>query len=97
MAVEQTETNATDGRGRGREEVGVVMSDRMDKTVVVAVERASPHPLYRKVVRVRRKFVAHDEKNDCRAGDRVRIIECRPMSRRKRWRVVEVMERAPGA
>lgn len=93
----ETETNAADNRGRGREEVGVVMSDRMDKTVVVAVERASSHPLYKKVVRVRRKFVAHDEKNDCNAGDRVRIVECRPMSRRKRWRVVEVMERAPGA
>ena len=97
MAAEETVTSATDQRGRGREEVGVVMSDKMDKTIVVAVERASSHPLYKKVVRVRRKFVAHDEKNDCRAGDRVRIVECRPMSRRKRWRVVEVMERAPRA
>ncbi|MCH7824272.1 MAG: 30S ribosomal protein S17 [Acidobacteria bacterium] len=84
-------------RGRGREEVGVVLSDRMDKTIVVVVERASAHPLYQKVVRVRHKFVAHDEENDCRTGDRVRIAECRPMSRRKRWRVVEVVERAPDA
>jgi small subunit ribosomal protein S17 len=96
-AAEQTENNPVDRRGRGREEIGVVTSDRMDKTVVVAVERASSHPLYKKVVRERHKFVAHDEKNDCRTGDRVRIIECRPMSRRKRWRVVEVVERAPGA
>jgi small subunit ribosomal protein S17 len=97
MAAEQTVTSVASERGRGREEVGVVMSDRMDKTIVVAVERASSHPLYKKVVRSRRKFVAHDEKNDCHIGDRVRIVECRPMSRRKRWRVVEVMERAPRA
>ncbi len=95
MAAEEAVSSSQ--RGQGREEIGVVMSDKMDKTIVVAVERASSHPLYKKVVRVRRKFVAHDEKNDCRAGDRVRIIECRPMSRRKRWRVVEVMERAPRA
>ena len=69
----------------------------MDKTIVVRVERASAHPLYTKVVRVRRKFVAHDEKNDCSIGDRVRIVECRPMSRRKRWRVAEIMGRAPRA
>ena len=97
MAAEEAVTSVADRRGRGREEGGVVMSDKMDKTVVVAVERASPHPLYRKVVRVRRKFVAHDETNDCHAGDRVRIAECRPISRRKRWRVVEVMQRAPRA
>ena len=94
VAEEQTMSKAK-ARGRGREEVGLVASDGMDKTIVVTVERASPHPLYQKIVRVRRKFVAHDEKNDCRTGDRVRIVECRPMSRRKRWRVAEVMERAP--
>lgn len=97
MVSELNETDTTAVRGRAREEIGVVLSDRMDKTVVVAVERASQHPLYKKVVRVRRKFVAHDETNDCRSGDRVRILECRPMSRRKRWRVTEVLERAPGA
>lgn len=97
MLTEEMDLDTTSARGRGREEVGVVMSDRMDKTIVVAVERASPHPLYKKVVRVRRKFVAHDERNDCRTGDRVRISECRPLSRRKRWRLVEVIERAPGA
>ncbi len=97
MAAEETITGAAQQRGRGREEVGVVMSDRMDKTIVVSVERATQHPLYKKVVRTRRKFVAHDEANDCHAGDRVRIVECRPISRRKRWRLVEVMERAPRA
>lgn len=97
MTVEQTVQSVARERGRGREEVGVVLSDRMDKTIVVAVERASSHPLYKKVVRTRRKFVAHDEQNDCRIGDRVRIAECRPMSRRKRWRVTEVLERAPRA
>ncbi len=97
MAAEETVQSSASERGNGREEVGVVLSDRMDKTIVVAVERASSHPLYKKVVRTRRKFVAHDETNDCHTGDRVRIVECRPMSRSKRWRVVEVMERAPRA
>ena len=97
MAAEEQVLSKAKTRGQGREEVGVVLSDGMDKTNVVRVERASAHPLYTKVVRVRRKFVAHDEKNDCRIGDRVRIVECRPMSRRKRWRVAEIMERAPRA
>ena len=97
MAAEEQVLSKAKTRGQGREEVGVVLSDGMDKTIVVRVERASAHPRYTKVVRVRRKFVAHDEKNDCRIGDRVRIVECRPMSRRKRWRVTEIMERAPRA
>ena len=97
MAAEESGMNKATTRGRGREVVGVVLSDCMDKTIVVRVERASVHPLYKKVVRVRRKFIAHDEKNDCHTGDRVRIVECRPLSRRKRWRVAEVMERAPHA
>ena len=97
MAAEEQVLSKAKTRGQGREEVGVVLSDGMDKTIVVRVERASAHPLYTKGVRVRRKFVAHDEKNDCRIGDRVRIVECRPMSRRKRWRVAEIMERAPRA
>lgn len=97
MAAEEQVLSKAKTRGQGREEVGVVLSDGMDKTIVVRVERASAHPLYTKVVRVRRKFTAHDEKNDCRTGDRVRIVECRPMSRRKRWRVAEIVERAPRA
>lgn len=83
-------------RGMRRQEVGVVTSDRMDKSVVVTVERLDMHPLYKKVVRTRNKFMAHDEANDCRIGDRVRLVECRPMSARKRWRVTEIIQRAPG-
>jgi small subunit ribosomal protein S17 len=81
---------------KGRQEIGVVTSDRMDQTVVVTVERSWAHPLYKKVVRSRTKFMAHDAENDCNVGDRVRLAECRPMSARKRWRVVEVIQRAPG-
>lgn len=74
--------------------MGLVVSDRMDKSVVVAVERLVPHPLYQKYRRQTSKFMAHDEKNECRVGDKVRIMETRPLSRRKRWRVVEIIERA---
>lgn len=81
--------------GSRRQEVGVVSSDKMNKTVVVTVERTASHPLYKKVVRTRTKFMAHDENNECRIGDRVRLIESRPGSARKRWRVVEILERAP--
>ncbi len=81
---------------KGRQQVGVVTSDKNDKTVVVTVERSWAHPLYKKVVRSRAKFTAHDADNECNVGDRVRLAECRPMSARKRWRVVEVIHRAPG-
>ncbi|MFP4343523.1 MAG: 30S ribosomal protein S17 [Anaerolineales bacterium] len=74
--------------------VGVVTSDKMDKTVVVRVERTYRHPLYKKVVRDATKYMAHDEENACRLGDRVQIVESRPLSRRKRWAVEEVLERA---
>jgi small subunit ribosomal protein S17 len=73
---------------------GVVVSDKMDKTVVVLVERRTTHPLYRKTVTRSQKYHAHDEANDVRVGDRVRIVETRPLSKTKRWRVVEVVERA---
>jgi len=73
---------------------GVVVSDRMEKTVVVAVQRLYRHPLYKKVVRSTRKLKAHDEENSCRVGDRVRLMETRPLSRHKRWRVVRILERA---
>lgn len=76
-------------RGLRKTRVGVVVSDKMDKTVVVEVMRLVRHPLYGKYVRRRKKFMAHDEQNACRVGDRVRIIETRPLSRRKRWRVLE--------
>jgi len=73
---------------------GVVVSDKMDKTVVVAAERLTRHPLYGRVMRRTRKFKAHDENNECRAGDRVRIRHCRPLSKEKSWRVVEILGRA---
>ena len=73
---------------------GTVVSDRMDKTVVVSVQRLTPHPLYGRVLRRTRKYKAHDEKNDCHMGDRVVITECRPLSKDKSWRVSQVLERA---
>ena len=72
---------------------GVVVSKSGDKTVVVEVERRQQHPLYGKTVRRKTKFHAHDEKNEARPGDKVSIVECRPVSRRKRWRVVSIDER----
>ncbi len=94
MSVEANEGGRT--AGMRRQEVGVVTSDKMDKSVVVTVERIGTHPLYKKVVRTRVKFMAHDEGNECRIGDRVKLEECRPMSARKRWRVAEIIHRAPG-
>ncbi|KUK54470.1 MAG: 30S ribosomal protein S17 [Desulfotomaculum sp. 46_296] len=74
--------------------IGRVVSDKMDKTIVVAVETLVRHPLYQRTIRQTRKFKAHDEQNTCRIGDKVRIMETRPLSKDKRWRVVEVLERA---
>lgn len=73
---------------------GVVTSDKMDKTVVVAVTTTKRHPIYGKVLRLVKKYKAHDEANECRTGDRVEIIESQPISRHKRWSVVSVLERA---
>jgi small subunit ribosomal protein S17 len=73
---------------------GHVLSDKMDKTVVVEVERLARHPRYGKVLRMRKKYKAHDEGNDCNVGDEVRIVESRPLSREKRWRVEEIVRRA---
>ena len=74
--------------------VGKVVSDKMDKTVVVAVEDSVRHPLYNKIIKRTVKRKAHDENNECRIGDRVRIMETRPLSKDKRWRVVEIIEKA---
>lgn len=79
---------------RRQMKVGRVVSDKMQKTVVVAVDYLKPHPLYRKIIRKTSKFHAHDETDECRVGDLVRIAESRPMSRTKRWQVVEVVQRA---
>ncbi len=73
---------------------GVVVSAKMDKTVVVQVERLTPHPLYGRVMRRTRKFKAHDEHNEAHEGDRVEIMECRPLSKEKCWRVTRILERA---
>jgi small subunit ribosomal protein S17 len=81
-------------RPRGRRLVGRVRSDKMDKTVVVETVRLKLHPVYKKYVRVRARYKAHDETNECRIGDRVEIAEHRPLSRDKRWKVVRVIERA---
>jgi small subunit ribosomal protein S17 len=81
-------------RGIRKERVGVVVSDVQDKTIVVNVERRTAHPLYHKVVKVSKKFAVHDEKNEARKGDTVRIVETRPLSRNKRWRLVEIVSRA---
>jgi len=73
---------------------GKVISDKMDKTIVVAVENRVQHPLYKKIIKRTYKLKAHDENNDCRIGDRVRVMETRPLSKDKRWRLVEVIEKA---
>jgi small subunit ribosomal protein S17 len=80
-------------QGKRRSKVGRVVSDKMDKTVVVSVERLRRHPLYKRVVRLSSKFKAHDEENAARDGDTVRIEESRPLSAEKRWRVVEIVAR----
>ncbi len=80
-------------RERRQIKTGRVISNRMDKTVVVAVDYLKPHPLYRKIIRKTNKFHAHDEANACRPGDEVRIEETRPLSKTKRWRVIEIVQR----
>jgi small subunit ribosomal protein S17 len=86
MVMAETTTKLT--------KIGRVVSDKMDKTVVIAVDYLKPHPLYRKIIRKTNKFHAHDEENTCKVGDVVRIEESRPLSKSKRWRVVEIMQRA---
>jgi len=81
-------------RGLRKTRVGRVVSDKMDKTIVVAVEDFVRHPLYGKAVKRTKKFKAHDELNTCQAGDKVRIMETRPLSKDKRWRLVTVIEKA---
>ena len=85
---------AVASRHRRRVKLGKVASDKMDKTIVVVTETRVPHPVYKKIVRKSVRFKAHDERNEAKAGDTVRIAECRPMSRDKRWRLVEIVERA---
>jgi small subunit ribosomal protein S17 len=89
-----TETVTETGRGRRTEKIGIVLSDKMQKTVVVRVDRLVKHPVYKRYVRRRSKFMAHNEIEGVGIGDQVRIVETRPLSAHKRWRVVEVLRRA---
>jgi small subunit ribosomal protein S17 len=89
MSEQQTEV-----RGNRKVREGLVVSDKMDKTVVVAVEDRVKHALYGKIIRRTTKYKAHDEANECGIGDRVRLMETRPLSATKRWRVVEILEQA---
>jgi small subunit ribosomal protein S17 len=85
---------ARPAKGARKVRVGVVVSDKMQKTVVVRIDRRVPHPIYGKMVTRSKKFKAHDEENSAKTGDTVRIVETRPLSKDKRWRVLEIVERA---
>ena len=90
----ETQDNTTDSAGLRRVLQGTVVSDKMDKTIVVQVMRRYKHPRYRKYVSERLRYKAHDEKNEAKEGDTVRVVESRPLSRDKRWRLAEIVERA---
>lgn len=90
---EETKKNST-GRNMRKIRIGKVVSNKMDKSIVVAVEKRVIHPLYKKFFKRTTKFMAHDEKNECKIGDTVKIMETRPISLKKRWRLVEVLEKA---
>jgi small subunit ribosomal protein S17 len=94
VSDEQSTTATTAERARRKVRTGVVVSDKMDKTVLVRIDRKVTHPLYRKTVRRSSKVAAHDEQNEAHVGDTVRVMETRPISKSKRWRVVEIVERA---
>ncbi len=82
-------------RGMRKTRTGIVVSDKMDKTVVVVVENHSRHSLYKKIIRHTKKYKAHDEENACKVGDKVKIMETRPLSKDKCWRVVQIIEKTP--
>jgi small subunit ribosomal protein S17 len=79
--------------GKKKIRIGEVVKDKMQKTVVVNVERRNPHPRYHRVIKQNKKYLAHDERDQCRVGDKVRIVETRPLSKRKRWRVLEIISK----
>ncbi|MCE3008563.1 MAG: 30S ribosomal protein S17 [Bacteroidetes bacterium] len=89
-----SEEKIAPARANRKERTGIVLSNKMEKTIVVGVERKVKHPLYGKFIKKTTKFAAHDEKQDANIGDRVRIMETRPLSKTKRWRLVEIVERA---
>ena len=92
--AEMTNEQQTAARGARKSRTGLVVSDKMEKTVVVAIERRVPHPVYGKMVTRTKRLKAHDEENSAKVGDTVRIVETRPLSKDKRWRVVEIVGRA---
>lgn len=94
MSEIQTAAPAQEKRAFRKTRVGVVVSDKMDKTIVVAIQDRVRHPLYKKIIKSTYKLKAHDEKNECHTGDKVRVMETRPLSKEKRWRVVEIIEKA---
>ena len=94
MAETQQDNAQTLNRTSRKMRIGTVVSDKMDKTVVVSIERRVQHPVYGKMIRRTKRLKAHDEKNDAKKGDTVRIMETRPLSKDKRWRLVEIVERA---
>ena len=94
MAETQENAQTTISRTSRKTRIGTVVSDKMDKTVVVSIERRVQHPVYGKMVRRTTRLKAHDERNDAKTGDTVRIMETRPLSKDKRWRLVEIVERA---
>lgn len=92
-----SEADVADSNGKRNERKtrdGIVVSNKMDKTISVAIERRLQHPIYGKYVKKTKKLIAHDEENQCQIGDIVRVMECRPLSRRKRWRLISVLEKA---
>ncbi len=88
----EAETAATDSRGMRKTRVGIVVSDKMDKTIAVETTTRVPHPKFGKIIKQKTKFHAHDEKNEAKVGDRVIIAETRPLSRLKRWRLIEITQ-----
>jgi small subunit ribosomal protein S17 len=92
--AEMTNAESTTERNARKSRTGLVVSDKMDKTVVVAIERRVPHPIYGKMITRTKRLKAHDEENSAKVGDTVRIVETRPLSKDKRWRLVEIVNRA---
>jgi len=91
-AIDAAPVVATEKKTVQKERIGEVVSDKMTKTIVVEVTRRKPHPRYKKIIKVSKRFYAHDEKSEAKIGDRVRIVETRPMSRLKRWALVEILK-----
>ena len=96
FGMAETITQPESARGTRKERVGEVISNKMTKTIVVRVQRRFPHPRFKKVVTAYSKFYAHDEKSEAKPGDRVRIEETRPLSKLKRWRLVEIVDKSTG-